>query len=113
MKYIDIAQRLESSSALTQEQGNIIYKEIDSAFQNQDSIILDFSNMELIIAPFFSRSIGRLYEQYTDEQIQALLKMKAFPKEKQNTLNLVISNAKRYYADRQSFEASVRNILES
>lgn len=113
MKYIDIAQKLDNSSALTQDQGDIIYAEIDSAFQNQDSITLDFSNVEQIITPFLNRAIGKLYEKYTSEQITALLEMKNFPKEKNKTLNLVISNAKRYYADRQSFESSVKDVIDN
>ena len=113
MKQIDVAEIIGSPSALTQEQGYLIYNEIIASFQKNDSIALDFSNVESMISPFLNNAIGRLYENYQSEQIKRLLHLIAFPSEKNSTLNIVINNAKKYYSDKKSYEQIVRDVIDN
>ncbi len=113
MKYIDIAKTIKDGSALTQEQGDIIYHEIISAFQNDEPITLDFKHIESMISPFLNSSIGRLYEKYDSEQIRKNLKLDNFPKEKNSTLNVVISNAKKYYANKGKYTRIVKEVIDN
>lgn len=66
-----------------------------------------------MISPFLNNAIGKLYENYNSEQISSMLKMKSFPPEKNSTLNIVISNAKKYYANKESFEKTVKDVIEN
>lgn len=113
MKQIDIAKIINSPSALTQEQGDLVYNEIIASFQKDMPIALDFSNVESMISPFLNNAIGKLYENYQSEQIKGLLHMIAFPPEKNSTLNIVINNAKKYYADKKGYEQAVKDVIDN
>lgn len=112
-KRIDVAEKIGTPAALTQEAGDIIYAEIIAAFERLEKIHLDFINVESMITPFFNRSIGKLYEKYTGEFIKQYLIMDNFPQNKVSTLNIVISNAKKYYANREGYEKIVRDVVDN
>lgn len=113
MKHIDIAQVIGSPSALTQEQGNLVYSQIIDSFKNSEPITLDFSNVESMISPFLNNAIGKLYENYNGTQIKSMLKLESFPPEKNSTLNIVINNAKRFYANKAQYEQIVREVIDN
>ena len=66
-----------------------------------------------MISPFLNNSIGKLYEKYTGDDIKKILTLKNFPPEKNSTLNLVISNAKKYYSNKEKFEKSVKEVIDN
>lgn len=109
--YVDVAKKIDSPSALTQEQGDIVYKEIVESFDKKEKIILDFINVESMISPFLNNAIGQLYGKYTSEKIQELLELKNFPASKNSTLNIVISNAKKFYANKSDFTKAAKEVL--
>lgn len=111
-KYIDVAEKIGTSSALTQEAGDIIYAEIIDAFEKKEKIHLDFSNVESMISPFLNRSIGKLYEKYTGEFIKDYLVMHNFPQSKISTLNIVISNAKKFYANKEEYLNLAKDVVD-
>lgn len=108
---IDIAEVIDNPSALTQEQGDIVYREICVSFEKEEQVILDFSKVESMISPFLNNAIGQLYGKYTSEQVQKYLKLKDFPQSKKATLNIVISNAKNFYLNREKFQKTVKDVL--
>ena len=110
-KYLDVAERISNSSALTQEQGDVIYMEIVAAFQAQQKIILDFSNVKSMISPFLNNAIGQLYGKYNSDVIKELLELKDFPPTKNATLNVVINNAKKFYANQKNFMQTAKDVL--
>ena len=110
---LNIAEVIGSPSALEQDQGDLVYNEIISAFQDQNEILLDFSDVESIISPFLNHAIGRLYETYDSDFIRNYLHMKNFPKEKNSTLNVVINNAKRFYANKTQYEQIVKEVIDN
>lgn len=98
--YIDVAEAIDNPSALTQEQGDIIYNMLITSFEKNEVVELDFSNVESMISPFLNNAIGQLYGKYNGDEIQQYLKLINFPKSKNATLNIVISNAKKFYDKR-------------
>ena len=99
-RYVNVADLIGSPSALGQEEGNIVYNEIKASFEKNEVIHLDFNKVETIISPFLNTAIGKLYEKYSSEQIRKLLDLQNLKVSKNQTLNVVISNAKRYYANK-------------
>ncbi len=108
---INIRQKIGSSSALTREQGKIIYDALIYNFQNGNHVTLDFSNIESLITPFLNVAIGKLYETYSSEEIRKYLQLDNIPSGKSSSINLVISNAKRYYSDHTAFENNVKELI--
>lgn len=110
-KYIDVAKVIDSPSALTQEVGDIVYHEIEKSFDIHDSVILDFENVESMITPFLNNAIGQLYGKYTSDFIKDHLTLKHFPPTKNATLNIVISNAKKFYENKNLFSTTAKEVL--
>lgn len=113
MKRLNVAEKIDSPSALTQEQGDVIRTEIIKAFQNREKIIIDFLDVESIISPFLNHAIGHLYEKYDSAFIRENLLMEHFPPEKNSTLNVVIGNAKKYYANKEQFSKAVKEVIDN
>lgn len=111
--YINVAEKIGNPSALTQEQGNIIYNEIASSIEQGNIIQLDFEQIESMISPFLNNAIGQLYGKYTSQQISDFLKIQNFPDEKKATLNIVIANAKRYYSNKEKFNSTAEEVFDS
>ncbi len=110
-KIIDVAKKIGSPSALTQEQGDIVFAEIREAILKKEKIALDFVNVESIISPFLNNAIGQLYGEFTSEDIKEYMKLENFPENKNKTLNVVISNAKIFYANKKAYNNAVKEVL--
>lgn len=110
-RYLDVAKKINNPSALTQEQGDLVYAEIEDAFDNNETIVLDFVNVESMISPFLNNAIGQLYGKYTSEKIQTCLNLRNFPPSKNSTLNIVINNAKKFYSNREGFSHMAKEVL--
>lgn len=108
---IDVAEKIQNPSALTQEQGDLIYEEIANSFDKGNVVTLDFTNVESMISPFLNNAIGQLYGRFNSEYIKQHLELKSFPPAKNSTLNIVINNAKNFYANRNSFSKTAKDVL--
>lgn len=108
---LNIVDEIGTPSALTQEQGNMIFEKIEKALNKETTVELDFAQVESMISPFLNNSIGQLYSKFTSEQLQKHLKIINFPDDKKSTLNIVISNAKRYYIDKEKYNTSVKEVF--
>lgn len=109
---INVKQKINNPSALTREQGKIIYDDLIKNMQVGNEIILDFGDVESLITPFLNVAIGKLYENYSSEEIKEHLTIINIPAGKTSSFNLVISNAKRYYANHSSFEETVKDTID-
>lgn len=108
---IDIAATIDSPSALTQEQGEIIYTLISDSIQHKESITLDFKNVESMISPFLNAAIGKLYGAYSSEIINTYLHLSNFPLSKKSTLKIVTENAKKYYANKEQYNSIAKDVI--
>ncbi len=109
---INISKEIGSPSALTREQGKIIYDKINNYIENDTFVILDFIEIESLITPFLNVSIGKLYEKYTSEIIKKYINIINIPEGKASSFNLVIENAKKYYSNKDSFNKAVRDVID-
>ena len=109
---INVKEKIESPSALTREQGKIIYDEIISNINSGNSICLDFSDIESLITPFLNVAIGKLYEKYSSEELNKFIEFANIPSGKAASFNLVINNAKRYYSSKNNFEKIVKDAID-
>lgn len=110
-KIIDVAEEIKTPSALTQELGDIIYYKLVDCFERKERVALDFINVESMISPFLNNAIGQLYGKYTSEEITQYLELLNFPPNKNATLNIVISNAKSFYANKIAFTKTAKDVL--
>lgn len=111
-KVIRVSDLINSPAALTVEQGKILYKEIVSSINNVDKVVIDFADIESIITPFLNESIGRLYEDFTGEELSKKLSIINQPEGTNRKFNMVIRNAKQFYANKEEYAGIVRKVLD-
>lgn len=111
---IDVAKTIDSPAALSREQGNIVFNIIVKHLSEDESVVLDFCDIESIITPFLNTSIGQLYSKYSSEKLSNSLRIVNIPKGTVQKFNNVIANAKAFYANhaiyQQAVEDGVNNI---
>lgn len=79
--YFNVAELIENPSALTREQGSVVYNVIVPLLRNGENITLDFADVESLITPFLNVAIGKLYEDFSSEQLNDQLKYRICQKE--------------------------------
>ena len=93
-----VEQIINSHSAITSEQGELVFNQLSLLFQAGKTVSLDFSNINSITPSFLNNAIGKLYGYYTSEHIKECLLLCGFPSYRNYVLNVVIENAKNYYS---------------
>lgn len=111
VKTINVSKLIGSPSALTVEQGDQLYNEIIIWIKTGKKVEIDFSEIESIITPFLNASIGRLYENFTSEQLQERMSIINQPTGTNHKFNMVIRNAKQFYADKSRYINTVNAVL--
>lgn len=106
---LNIASLINSPSALTREQGAIIYKQIVDNLNSGNKVILDFQDIESLITPFLNVSIGKLYETFNSSQLNSQLEIQNPPDGTNSKFQMVIENAKQYYSDKKAFTKAVED----
>ena len=110
---LNVASLIESPSALTREQGAIIYNQIITNLISGNKVILDFIDIESLITPFLNVSIGKLYETYNSAQLNAQLEIKNPPEGTNAKFQMVIANAKQYYSNKNAFTKVVEDVINN
>ena len=110
-RIINVSNVLVSPSALTQEQGKKVYELISEAIRANDKVFLDFDGIESMISPFLNNAIGKLYGEFSSDTIQKSLDLVNFPREKNSTLIIVVQNAKKYYADKEKYNSTLKDVI--
>lgn len=104
---IRIYDDVGGDSAISVDDGDLLFKKIDNALQNNLTVVLDFQNINLIITAFLNAAIGQLYSKYTSEQLNEKLKLENIKPEDVYLFKKVIETAKDYFADPEGFENTV------
>ena len=111
-EYINVLETIEGPLALTQEEGDLVYQKIVAAFEKKTQVVVDFDEVESINSPFLNTCIGQLYGKYNSSEIKEYLELSNFLKNKNATLNVVISNAKRFYADPKGYKQVAKEVID-
>ena len=89
------------------EDGQKVYEKIVAAFKADRAVDLSFANRQNLITAFLNAAIGQLYNgDYTEEFLRENLTPVEISSEDQEMLDRAIANAKRYFANREGYDAA-------
>ena len=89
------------------EDGQKVYEKLVAAFKAGRAVELSFANRDNLITAFLNAAIGQLYNgDFTEEFLKDNLSAVDISNEDQKKMDLTISNAKRYFANRSQFDAA-------
>lgn len=67
---IDVKKTINTKFAIKEEKGNILYNELKKALeQGIKDIVLDFSEISALTTRFFNVSIGKLYGDFSEKEV--------------------------------------------
>lgn len=87
------------------DDGQKVYDKIAAAFKAGRAVDLSFSNRGNLITAFLNAAVGQFYNgDYTEEFLQENLRAVDISEEDQERLNSAIDNARRYFANRETYD---------
>lgn len=110
---INVFDAIGSDAAISVNDGDAIYKKIDTAITNKITVVLDFQNINFIITAFLNACIGQLYSKYSSEDLNKYLKIENVKSEDNHLFNKAIKRAKEYFSNPDDFDKSVNQIMDN
>ena len=101
-----------NEKAVSTEDGNKVFEQIDRAFEQDNKVSVDFSGIVILISTFLNAAIGQLYSKYKSNYLNKNLSIKGLSNEDIILLRKVIDRAKEYFKDKNAFEGTVKESID-
>ncbi|MFK5949698.1 MAG: STAS-like domain-containing protein [Methylococcales bacterium] len=105
-----IAKDLVGVNAISMQSGKHLYDVIYEPLKSGDKVEIDFVGVGLFASPFFNAGIGYLLKDINIEDLQRDLKFTNLSDVGRQILNLVISNAIKYYDEKNNLPEMLESI---
>ena len=109
---ISLFEIMDSPFCVASDDGQKIHDCLDAALKANQGVVLSFRNVTALTAAFLNAAIGQLYGTFSEEQIQALLKVEDAEQDNLALLKRVVDNAKLYFKDPKRYAQFVREAME-
>jgi len=111
IKHLNISNLIGRETAVSSDDGEIVFLQILESLKSGSIVELDFSNITLLTTAFLNSAIAPLYNIYTSEQLNVNLKLTNVEEEDRILFKKVIERAKEYFADKKGFESSANRAI--
>ena len=109
---IDVSQIVNKELATIREDGVLLYEEIGIGLDKKERVIVDFSNIKMIISSFLNAAIGKLYGDYSYDFIDENLEIVGLDEDDTELLkDIVIPNAKSFFEKKDKIEQIENKVL--
>jgi hypothetical protein len=106
-----IKELINIETAVSSDDGDVVFNDIVTAFNKDFNVILDFAGITLMTTAFLNSAIGQLYSIYTSDELNSKLKLKNIADEDRILFKKVIERAKQYQENKKGFEDSANNAI--
>ena len=96
---------------VTPDEAQPVYEKIAETIKNGDSVELDFEGVQLATTAFLNVAIGKLYEDYTSEDLKQSLTLMNVDDDMALRIKKVTDNAKLFYANKLQYEETLDDVL--
>ncbi|MCJ7448784.1 MAG: STAS-like domain-containing protein [Bacteroidales bacterium] len=111
IKQLKIRDIINRETAVSSDDGEIVYNLIVNCIKNNCIAELDFSEITILTTAFLNSAIGQLYNTYSSDQLNNALKLKNVADEDRILFKKVIERAKEYFANKKGFEDSANKAI--
>lgn len=101
---LQVAEIINSSLGISAEDGQKVFDRISQYISEGETVTLSFEHVTMLISLFLNVAIGQLYGSFSEEKIQKNLKVEGLSPDDLELLKRVIENAKKYYANKKSYD---------
>lgn len=108
IKVIDL---INSEFAVSPEDGDIIYIKLRNSIAEKEEVRLDFDRIDLLTTAFLNNAIGKLYREFTKEQLNKYIKIENISESDLFLLKKVIDRAKITFKDTSNITKAIEEEL--
>lgn len=101
---IKVSSLIGSQLCISAEDGQRLFDKIKYFIENRQTVAVSFEGVSMVISLFLNVSIGQLYGFFSEGAIREHLKVEGLCDDDIILLKQVVSNAKKYYANRKSYD---------
>lgn len=101
MKIINVYEITGPRAVMDSPDGDVILEKLTKYFKNNDTVTLDFKNVDTILSMFLNSAIAPLYNMYDSEFLKSHLIIKNMTDDDKMTLKRVNSRAKQFYNEKK------------
>jgi hypothetical protein len=106
---IDVSNIIDKELATFVDDGILLHKEIKKYLDKNEKVIVDFSNIKMVISSFLNAAIGKLYGDFQYNFIENNLEIIGLDEDDEELLNdVVIPNAKSFFEKKDKI-ANIEN----
>lgn len=99
---IDVSNIIDKELATFVDDGILLNKEIKKYLDKNEKVIVDFSNIKMVISSFLNAAIGKLYGDFQYNFIENNLEIIGLDEDDEELLNdVVIPNAKSFFEKKE------------
>jgi hypothetical protein len=102
---------IKGDTAVSTDDGDVVYKEIVAILELGKPVELDFSGINIMTTAFLNAAIGQLYSAFNSEQLNSLLKLVNVAADDRILFKKVIERAKEYFQNKKGFEDSANKAI--
>jgi len=110
---ISLREVVGSEFCVASSDGDEVYNKILSAFHGNHSVVLSFKGVTALTSAFLNSAIGRLYGQFDEKTIRAMLRVAEIAPEDKALLRRVTETAKVYFKHPELFSAAGDETVDS
>lgn len=92
-------KELIGNVCVTREDGDRVYSFIYDLISSKNKISVDFSGVDIFASPFFNSAFGRLYKEFSKDDVNSYLVCTSLNSNGKKVMDLVVENSIRYYKD--------------
>ena len=109
---IDVSQIISKELATNTQDGALLFESIKIYLDRNEKVVVDFSNIKMVISSFLNAAIGKLYGDFKEEFINNNLEIIGLDEDDKELLeDVVIPNAKSFFEKKDKIENIENKIL--
>ena len=110
-QHLIVKNIIDSDLAVSSDDGKKVYQAIVEALHTEAIVELDFQGITIVITAFLNMAIGKLYQDFDSDFLNAHLKLIYVDDKDKALFRMVATYAKEYFANQEGFEQAVEEIL--
>jgi len=108
---IKIIENIDSEYAVSPEDGDKIHSRISEEISKEHAVVIDFEGVDIVTTAFLNNAIGKLYNEYRREQLNAYIKLENMSESDLFLLKKVIDRAKITFEGEPKND-SLKNVIK-
>lgn len=112
MEKISVADLIKTPLCVSAEDAQKVFNEVSSFLKKGMSVCISFEQVTMLISLFLNVAIGQLYGEFSESYIRQKIKVEGLSNNDMELLKRVVDNAKRYYANSESYDHAWKQMEE-